>query len=466
MSIRLGLLSVALLVPSLGCDTDVLLLDGREGLGGGTEEADDDDVTDDDDAYEETPTPFVPLERRSITLHDADLKVFESPQGRAFGGPLFEDFSGDGVVDVVARGSGSFLTSWRGPLFGELTLDDSWSRQGVNLVKQGTSIVALNHDADPAMELAYLNPDLGVQVVGDVGTWAVFAAFPQFDGLLMLDAANGGDTDGDGLDEPMTLSFSGPRSTLDVWPGSTGGARLPVAELGAMPTPNIWGTPDIDGDGVRDVVLRGSANGVLGVEMFTGPFTGPLALATPDAWSEGDLPFFAMDDFDQDGIADLFMQDGPDRLALVRGPLSGPIRAADADVFIDTTGFVQDGIGRFRIFPAGDFDGDGTPDGVVADRLAEDGRGTLWVHLNLFAPGEHTIEPEDAILTITGTRPDCDDDQGEFVYGNRILARPHPPRDLDGDGATELLFGVYAYNPVDECRAGPGAVLGFFARSP
>ncbi|MFT5456379.1 MAG: hypothetical protein ACI9K2_002864 [Myxococcota bacterium] len=326
--------------------------------------------------------------------------------GRSFGAVLATaDLDGDGADELLAGGVYLPAVSWwRGPLAGDLTLDD-----GIELGAPTGALAVHDLDGDGALDL-YLEggspqslafwgpvrPDDGGEVFAWGGSWHVAAGDVTGDGRADLVRAgdmllgvhsgpdftdvsgwaslepgagwvlDGGvkvhDTDADGVDDIL--------ATMDgsVWliAGPVAPGRGTVVDRGEQIVPRdaveSLVTLDADGDGRADVV----GQAYLGpFRVYTAPFDGvQVAAATLpelDAPNQDLIPA-AVGDLDDDGFDDFAV--GHDTLlspASVVTVFHGPLVGDTPRI----TRFVADHH-KLRGITAGDLTGDGADDLVLA----------------------------------------------------------------------------------------------------
>lgn len=289
------------------------------------------------------------------------------------------------------------------------------------------------------------------------------AANARLDGdfaiLLGYAVANAGDTDGDGNDDLLVGApgpvgedspghaylvrgpLAGELSLADadaVLTGENGGGGGTWADLGYAGG-TVASAGDNDGDGFADILVAGVgyAYGRGAAYLLRGPISGEIELADADLRIVGQAPEqylgveLASMDATGDGLADVLLtvSDGANGTLLVfDGPTSGGLTSSDADAgFSDSFGY---GSG-FSPAPAGDVDGDGyddvwvymgTDEGVVYDE------GGAYL---LPGPLSGSLDERDVAATLLGT--------SEREYAGASLAATG---DVDGDGRGDLLVGT------------------------
>ncbi len=265
-----------------------------------------------------------------------------------------------------------------------------------------------------------------------------------------LDGA--GDVDGDGYDD-VAVGQTGGGAKVQVYAGSADGlgttAAVTITATGVGFA--IAGAGDLDGDGYDDLFTGAySSDAYYGaVAVYAGSASGTSTSASATIGYPGfygDPPAAASPgDLDGDGYDDVVVGGrdfgGYVGIAYVfPGSATGPGDEADATL---TGSDVYDYLGDI-VGPAGDVDGDGYDDLLVASENCASSAGCAWIHLG----GEGGVATT-ASTTLTG--PSSNDYLG---YASA------PAGDRDGDGYDDLLVSAYSANTGGEVYLYPGSSTG------
>lgn len=296
-----------------------------------------------------------------VTSADACQRYWGGEVGTELGSSVtgLGDLDGDGAISVAVsapgacgnRGAAFLFRPWSGgaPARGTTPLSeagaaivlpdpeplDSWHRAHTALPVGSAGDVDGDGHGDILVLSTYLErgdaflllgPFAGEHVTTDaVATLSGLGAWPRA-------AAPAGDQDGDGLPD-LAFGTGAPRSTggVTILPGTARGDLTdvpPIAQIEALPAPNkpgryarfgtaLAGGDDLDGDGLADLVV-GIAHPDGGyAAWFPGPLTGDLTLrdaagvVVPDPGHSALLgtKVATAGDVDGDGIADLLVAD-------------------------------------------------------------------------------------------------------------------------------------------------------------
>ncbi len=280
--------------------------------------------------------------------------------------------------------------------------------------------------------------------------------------------AGGQDLDGDGVDDVVLAAYgeatsSGARMQGVAWvvSGDVGGAvdlawadaTVSMDRTSASSGLEIAVSPDMDGDGIGDLVL-GDTDGET-VSVFAGPLVGELVQADAAFTIEGEdiglgNSLAAVGDLDGDGLGDIVVgaplaSGSAGEAWIVRGGSSGAVgREGTLAVVTGETG--SHFLGMAAAGP-GDLDGDGAPDLLVVgdpDDAWTSDTGITWL---LPGPFAGTVSVADATARIEGGT------SGDGAY--EVTA----PGDMDGDGFADIAIGAPGVRwPAD----GAGAAFVFF----
>ena len=337
------------------------------------------------------------------------------------------------------------------------------------------------------------------------------------------------DRDGDGLPELAVSSTDGRSETfwivtslkggdLDISEGYTmleGTARSGAGEA--------LGAGDFDDDGFGDVLLgvryydTGSGNdnsgwvGLIDQSVSGGFTTDDVAITWVGSADSDELgeTLSGLGDHDGDGVDDLALgaqgQGDPAIYVLLGSPALSGGKAADlAELTVSTS--ASDGWGGLRVWPAGDFDGDGLAELLVSyeyggtswsgeawlvpsglsgsydlDEAAEQnwsgesGKGTGWFGASAAGIGDYDgdglddlafgAELHDRAYVVLGGTTDSGevDDVAHLIVtkgaDSAYIGSAVHGGDLDMDGKSELLVGTAAYSRFDVVRGGQSGTV-------
>ncbi len=289
---------------------------------------------------------------------------------------------------------------------------------------------------------------------------------------LVCTVAAAGDVNGDGFDDALVGSAgaAGRAGTVTLLLGSSAPASTSLAgqitfsgEATGDGAINAVAAGDVDGDGLPDIFIGAGGNDAGGVDAGAsylipgGRSTSSRTLGDAPLWSYvGERPgdsaglVGAPGDVDGDGLADLLVgsprsdQAGDDAGAayLVLGT-AGP-ESASLSTAIAFVGAADADMAGTWVAGAGDVDGDGTPDVLVAGHGSAAAEGSAYILLGRSGLASQSLADADTVLT--------------GVAGSDFAGYPsRSAGDLNGDGLGDLAFGAYGAGPEYE-----GAVYVFF----
>ncbi len=304
--------------------------------------------------------------------------------------------------------------------------------------------------------------------IADIAAATFYGATPN--GRFGWTVVSAGDLDGDGNNDLLVGAPGGDADpgTLFVFHGPFVGDRLASSAEATLQGENPgdaagWAaaTADLDGDGIRDIVVGApehTGGGLVGGAVYVtyGPLIGDYDLSNANGVhlgeALGDKAGFAIaliDDTDGDGHPDLLVGapdnqeggadqsgNGAGKAYLVRGDFGGSHSLVDADVhFVADLGLDEGGHLGYSVASAGDFNGDGAADivlGAPLNNTSAANAGAAYLFLAV-AAGVVAVSEADLVLT------------GEFEY-DYLGAMVTGALDLDGDGLDELALGAPGFN--------------------
>ncbi|PKL35447.1 MAG: hypothetical protein CVV44_21820 [Spirochaetae bacterium HGW-Spirochaetae-1] len=193
----------------------------------------------------------------------------------------------------------------------------------------------------------------------------------------------------------------------------------------------VAGWPDVNGDGYADLAVVEGMYGFDSGDGSTDPrihvyYGGKAAVSEPAnqiislTEIEGNLETQVMEDFNDDGYADLAVSDG-DFVYIFNGGASGLSSTPDTTITVANNSLC-----------AGDFNGDGIMDLAMGNTGYSSGRGGVLFYYSSGTGGLSTL----ADLTLTGTNT------GDF-FGASLATG-----DINGDGYTDLAVSASGINSM------------------
>ena len=299
-------------------------------------------------------------------IHDLVIGAAQSDEDEPSGWGGY----GPGYAQVFSGADGALLHTWQGD-YGLDTDFDSFGRVVLGIgdvngdghddvaVSERDTEIELLHDSDPVGGRVWVFSGLDGSVlhrIEDVGPTT---------GHLGWGLGRAGDFDRDGTPD---LIIGAPKINpglvqVVVVSGASGAPLLQFAATGADMGMSVAGTDDVDGDGVPDILVAGYNRGAL----HSGA-SGSLLFQTQELTgipSYNTLSVTAVGDLDQDGLPDWVVGvPGSTGVATQAGAVYAYSSASGQRLGM-LAGSQPGGRLGWSVAPAGDHDGDGTPDVIV-----------------------------------------------------------------------------------------------------
>jgi hypothetical protein len=340
------------------------------------------------------------------------------------------DASGDGVLDVVAQVQGSTATVLRADAPADVPTGDAWFNGAMK--PRAIDVALVDGDSLPDVVVATDNPALAT-LRGEPGGMQTTPVVST--GYLMATDLAAGDLDGDALSDVVVAPDFGFVFTpyLQVGHGlGTGAFDVPqsLSWTSTDAAAHQVQLLDLDGDGWRDIAALVTAKPA-SVVSFRNAGSGALAFDAAQTQAVGnDVRFLAAGDLDGDGKDDVVLAEPAGSLQASAGLYA---------LLGDGSGVLQPG--PFTDLPAvsyqpsglalGDMDLDGQLDAVVGDET----EGRIAVAYGNGAGG----------LLAAGWEP------------AKLSSNVIHVADLDGDGWPDVAHSPYTNDPAIVVRFGDGA---------
>jgi hypothetical protein len=445
-----------------------------------------------------------------VSLRSADTVISGAAVNYQSGFPRTGgDLDGDGYDDLVvasANGTGTYGSHsvLYGPITGDVSLSSVTDVINVNTGTGAGYIGAIVRDTDGdgnddyligenggfmQSSYAYLlrGPITGSKTVASAVTLSAGLGSRRGGYYLGQSVADGGDVDGDGYGDfvvgapwgdygctsfeergyqdfhcgdafvfygPVTSNIAVDSSGADaVLVGTRATTDLSLNEQIGIA---VTGAGDLDGDGYDDVGVAGTLADYTGTDsgvvwIHLGPLSGSVAVTTGDASVRGDsagdqlgTSLSVQGDLDGDGYSDLVVgapyadEGGANAGAayVFYGSIAGTNGAASADLVL--YGAEAGDLAGSEVSFVENIDGAGANAVVVSapyNDLIATSSGAVYV---LTSPGIGTFYLDDAAAALFTGRNTSD-----------LAGSPARASDLDGDGAGDVVIGVYADDQVD-----------------
>lgn len=316
----------------------------------------------------------------------------------------FGDFNGDGKVDIAMIGGYQTIAIYLG--FGDGTFTNPWYSNvsigaGQNL-SVFTSIVASDFNHDGKTDLAVVGSDVNdtVYVLPGSGNGLFSIAYP----ILTVTGASGYGAAGEGVQRVLLGDFDSDNNADLAVVASTGNRSGTISSLtvhvlygdggfGFSDTTPITSTNygvvanmnsgDLDGDGLTDLFAINSDN--YNLYTFYGQPDRTFSSYTQQLPQAGYMygedylaPMIGIADFNDDGRNDLLTNadvgNSPKIMLLLATPTRGQFEVQSTDV--------PGGTSVYSAPQAGDFNGDGKPDWILASYNWNPSAGIVYTGLN------------------------------------------------------------------------------------
>jgi hypothetical protein len=357
---------------------------------------------------------------------------------------------GPGYAQVYSGADGALLHTWEGE-YGLDTDFDSFGRVVLGIgdvngdghddvaVSERDAEVELLHNSDPIGGRVWVFSGLDgsvLQRIEDVGPTLTHLGW----GL-----GRAGDLDGDGTPD---LVIGGPKinpSPLQVVvvSGATWAPILQFATTGTYAGMSVAGAGDVNGDSVPDLLVAGSFQGAL----YSGA-NGALLFQTqtmPGIPSYNTLSVAAVGDLDHDGLPDWALGvPGSTGVATQAGAVYAYSSATGQKLGLLLGSQPADRLG-WSVAPAGDHDGDGTPDVLVGvpgyDGAAGSDSGRVSIQRTLTSKAHVSIYNPTGNFNQFGLESACAGDVDSDGFADIISGTPTDSTAFFSAGRVDVFSG-------------------------